>query len=100
MITRKWQKTIPDFSNKLSILRAVAFMYVHVGFFNEDFQFAELNQTGIQPDCVETVPKILQSLKEISVIPYVSLSKGFTVTLCCLSRKFSPQYTCDMIATS
>lgn len=72
MITGKCQKTIPDFSVKLSILLAVAFMYVHVGFFNEDFQFAERNQTGIQLDCAETVPKILYSLKEISEIPYVS----------------------------
>lgn len=64
-------------------------MYAHVGFFNEDLQCVELNQTGIQLDCVETIPKILNSPKEISEIPYVSFRKRFTVIPCCLHRKCS-----------
>lgn len=66
MITGRCRKTIPDFRNKFSILLAVVFMYVHVGFFsfNEDFQFVERNQTGIRLDCVEM-------LAERSKIPHV-----------------------------
>lgn len=53
-------------------------MYVRVGCFKEDFQFAEWNLTGIQIDYAEEPLKYFH--KAISAIPYVSLDKRITFT--------------------